>query len=202
MSTMKRRLLAAVLALSQALALAQVPTPTPTPTPTFADTVQERAAKALFWGDWDELERLHAAARTATQRATEGSLPACLFARGIGRGYDEESLAYFESRVAGTREWTQRRPDSALAHALHVEMLVDLAWFYRSGGYAKTVSAQRLTDFRAKLNEALAYAKAHGSAMTQHNDYTRPLGPADARTERQHRQADGGCPSGPAQGAG
>jgi len=167
MKTLKRHLLAALLALCPAFALAQAPV--------LADTLQDRAAKALFWGDWDELERLHGAARLDTRRSEEGVLPACLFARGIGRKYDDDSLAYHEARVAGTREWTQRRPDSALAHAVHLEMLVDLAWFHRGSGFANTVSDQRFADFRAKLDEALAYAKANGAVMTQHSFYTRPL---------------------------
>jgi hypothetical protein len=173
MTTLKRHLLAAVLALVHGLVPAQATAPAPAPV--FADTVQERTAQALFWGDWDELERLHAAARTDTQRAQEGSLAACLFARGIGRDYADESLPYFESRVAGTREWVQRRPDSALAHAVHVHALVDLAWFHRGSGFANTVSDQRFADFRAKLNEALAYVKANSAALTRHSFYTRPL---------------------------
>ena len=157
----------------QGLAGAQPPAP-PAPVP-LADVIEDRAADALWWGDWDELERLHAQARLDTRRAQEGEFAVCLFARGVGRKRNGGSQAYFEAVVAGTAEWARRRPELPLAHSLHAEAIVNLAWFYRGGGYAKTVSDQRFEDFHGKLNEALDYTKAHLAVMEQDSFYSRPL---------------------------
>ena len=163
-----------LLALASGLALAQ--TPAPARAPVLADTIYETASAALFWGDWDELERLHAAAQTDLQRAAEGGLASCLFGFGAGRHYNAESQAYHEAVVAATLAWTRSRPDSPLAHAVHLEAMVSHAWFFRGGGYAKTVSDQRFAEFKAKLNEALAYTKANANVMARGgNYYIRPL---------------------------
>jgi hypothetical protein len=174
---LKQILLAGLLAAFQGLAAAQAPAPAPVPVPVpvpepLAESIEDRVASAMFWGDWDEVERLHAAARTQTQRAKEGWLPACLFGSGADRSYDGDSQAYHDARVAATRDWVRRKPESPLAHAMHLD---DLAWFYRGGGFAKTVSDQRFADFHAKLNEALAYTKANAAVMARDNYYVRPL---------------------------
>jgi hypothetical protein len=166
--------LAALLVVAQSLAMAQAPAPAAPKV--LADTVYDNASLALFWGDWDELEQLYAASRTDLQRADEGGLASCRFGQGVGRSYNNESQVYQETVVAATLAWTRSRPDSPLAHAIHLEALVDQAWFFRGGGFAKTVSDQRFADFKAKLNEALAYAKAHGAVMGRgDNYYIRPL---------------------------
>ncbi len=170
---MNRHLLAVLLAAAAGLASAQAPAAANAPS--LADTIEHRAASAMFWGDWDEVERLYAAARAAPQRATEGGQAACLFGVGAERGYGGSSQAYHEARVAGTLEWTRRRPDSPLARAMHLDALVSLAWFYRGAGFANTVSDQRFADFRAKLNEALDYAKANSAVMARDSYYVRPL---------------------------
>lgn len=164
---LKTSIAAALLALAAGLAQAQAPV--------LADSLSDRASQALFWGDWDELERLYAAARTDVQRAAEGGLASCRFGVGLGRRYADESQAYRDAVVAATLDWTRRRPESPLAHAVHLQALVEQAWFIRGAGYAKTVSEQRFAEFRAKLNEALAYAKAHSAVMGRDNYYVRPL---------------------------
>ncbi|MFG6430850.1 hypothetical protein [Roseateles sp. LYH14W] len=165
-------LLAFVLALAQGVAVSQSPPAAPAP---LADTIEDQAAEAMFWGDWAEVERLRAASLTEVQRAQEGGHAACLFGVGADRSYNGNSQAYHEAKVAATLDWARRRPDSPLAHAMHLDALVDQAWFYRGAGYAKTVSDQRFADFRAKLNEALTYAKTHGVVMGRDNYYIRPL---------------------------
>lgn len=168
---------ACLLAIVSGWALAQVAAPVaPASAPrALADTVYERASQASFWGDWDELERLYAATKTDFRRAEVGGLAICRFGDGATRGYDGESSAYHEAQVAATLAWARSRPDSPLAHAFHLQALVDQAWFYRGSGFAKTVSDQRFADFKAKLNEALAYAKANGAVMGRDNFYIRPL---------------------------
>lgn len=159
-------------ALAAALGLAPVAAPAPRP---LADTIENRTVVALWDGDWDEVERLYAQARMDTQRSREGSYAACLFARGVTRKRAGEELADFEAKVAKTRDWVRRRPESALAPAIHVEALLDLAWFYRGSGYANTVSEQRFEEFRAKLEEAFAYTSSHLDVMEKESFYTRPL---------------------------
>jgi hypothetical protein len=178
--TLNRYLAACLLAASPALALAQPSTAASAPTtaasaPVLADTIYDRTSQAVFWGDWDELERLYAAARTDLQRATEGGLATCAFGYGVSRSYTGESQPYHEALVAATRAWARSRPNSPLAHAVHLQMLVDQAWFSRGNGFAKTVSDQRFADFKAKLNEALAYTKANAAVMAGDNYYVRPL---------------------------
>lgn len=170
-----RAALAGLLAASAWGAQAQsVAAPAATPR-VLADTVYDGASEALFWGDWDELERLYAAARQDLQRAEEGGLASCRFGHGIWRSYAGESVAYHEAVAANTLAWARSRPQSPLAHAVHLQALVDLAWYHRGGGFANTVSDQRFADFKAKLNDALAYAKAHGDVMGRDNFYIRPL---------------------------
>ncbi|HEV6967576.1 MAG TPA: hypothetical protein VK305_19430 [Roseateles sp.] len=169
-----RQLLTWLLAAAPALSLAQATAPAGSSV--LADTIADRAATAVFWADWDEVERLYTAAQSDLQRGDDGGLLAsCRFGLGVGHSYLDESQAYQDARVASTLDWTRRRPESALAHAVHLEALVDQAWFIRGSGYAKTVSDQRFAEFSAKLNEALAYTKAHSAVMGRDNYYIRPL---------------------------
>ena len=155
---MRLSLLACVLTLALAGVRAQT-------VEALADTVYERASNAVFWGDWDELERLDAAARVDTQRARNGGLALCQINSALARSYASPSLQYHEARVAGTLAWAQRRPELALAHAAHLEALSDLAWFHRGSGYANTVSEQRFKDFHAALDRALGYADQHAAVL-------------------------------------
>lgn len=170
---LKRHGFAWLLAAVTSLAAAQQPVPTAAPV--LADTLYDRASQALFWGDWQEIERLYAAAQSDLQRSEEGGLASCRFGIGLGRNYNGESHAYHEAMVAATRDWTRRRPESPLAHAVHLQALVKQAWFIRGSGFAKTVSDQRFAEFRAKLNEALTYTKTHAAVMGRDNYYIRPL---------------------------
>jgi len=136
------------------------------PLPSLANSAYERAHRAMYWADWDELERLDAAARVDPERARNGGLALCQVREAIGRGHGNPSLAYHEARVAGTLAWAQRRPELALAHAAHLEALSGLAWFHRGGGYANTVSDQRFRDFRATLDRAQAYAEQHAAVLS------------------------------------
>ena len=173
--------LACLFAFSSSVALSQVPTTAAVdaPVPVLADTVYDRTAVAMSWADWEEMERLYAEARTDMRRAAEGGLAVCLFGNGVVRGYAGESQAYHETRVAATLAWARTRPDSPLAHAVHLQSLVNQAWFFRGGGFAKTVSDQRFADFKAKLNEALAYMQAHAAVLERDNYYIRPFAGAD-----------------------
>jgi hypothetical protein len=169
-----RQLMTWLLAAAPALSMAQVTAPTGSAA--LADTITDRVATAVFWADWDELEQLYTAAQSDLQRGDEGGLLAsCRFGFGVGHNYLDESQAYQDARVASTLDWVRRRPDSALAQAVHLQALVSQAWFIRGSGFAKTVSDQRFAEFRAKLNEALAYTKAHSAVMGRGNYYIRPL---------------------------
>lgn len=171
------RLLMGGLVLAAGLAVAQAPAPAPAPAAqkVLADTIYDSASLALLWGDWDELERLYAAARTDLQRGDEGALASCRFGHGVERGYNGESQIYQETVVAATLAWARSRPDSPLAHTVHLQSLIDQAWFFRGGGFAKEVSDQRFADFKAKLGEALAYAKANGAVLGSDNYFVRTL---------------------------
>ena len=170
---MTRRLMAWALVAAQGLALAQTSPPAAS---ALADGIKEQAAEAMFWADWDELERLHAAAKSGPHRGKEGLLVAsCRFAFGVSNRYEGESQSYHDARVASTLDWVRRRPESPLAHAVHLSALADNAWFIRGVGYAKTVSDQRFAEFRAKVNEALAYANAHSAVMARDSYYVSPL---------------------------
>lgn len=140
-----------------------------------ADTAYEQASSALFWGDWDELERLHAAARVEPRRARDGALALCQVHSALSRRYESRSLAYHEARIAGSQAWAQKRPALAFAHAVHLRALSDLAWFYRGGGYANTVAEQRFNDFRATLDRALAYADQHAAVLAGDGDAAQVL---------------------------
>ncbi|WP_457421710.1 hypothetical protein [Roseateles sp. P5_E7] len=130
------------------------------------DDIHYQAASATYWADWDELERLGAAARAAPQWSRDGALALCSFRHGLGSGAIDQSLAYHEARVAGTLAWAQRRPELALAHASHLRALVDMAWFQSGSAFANTTPGDRRKDYRVTVDRVQAYAEQHAAALS------------------------------------
>lgn len=131
-----------------------------------ADTLLVDGPKAVFWADWDEVERLDAAARQDARRAANGGLAFCQMRDALNWKYASSSLAYHEAHVVATAAWAARRPELPVAHVAHLQALSQLAWFHRGGGYVSSVSEQRLQDFHRTLDRAVAYAQRHAAILS------------------------------------
>ncbi len=173
--SLKQRLAAlwmALLAVAPACdsALAQ-----PTPAAVLADGIKERAATAAFWADWDEVARLFAAAKLDPTPSREGWQASCEFMEGAARSFGNRAQTWHEALSASTLAWVRRQPDSPLAHTVHLNALVQRAWFHRGGGYSDTVSEQSLAEFNAKLQEALSYFNANAAVITREAVHLGPV---------------------------
>ena len=73
----------------------------------------------------------------------------------------DRSEPYLRELEALTLQWAAEHPKSSLAHVLHAQVLVQHAWSYRGGGYAKEVPPQAWADFHNYLQRAAEYLKAH-----------------------------------------
>lgn len=134
------------------------------PEPDENERVAADAQAALWWADFDELERQHALYQQAGQRTASGRSKLVLFRRGLGRvmnGPERAIDAYFVQMEALTLQWAQARPASALAHVLHAAALVAHAWSYRGSGYANTVPPEAWRDFERYIAKATDYLAKH-----------------------------------------
>jgi len=130
--------------------------------------INDQAADAFWWGDFDELERLHAQLRNSDQRNERGTLLLHEFRSGLNRvfdGYDHDTSAYFVEIEALTRQWATEHPRSALAHAMHARALYEHAWSYRGTGYANAVPPHAWADFRKYIRLASDHMATHSSVV-------------------------------------
>ena len=114
----------------------------------------QQKAKALFASrDFDALDALAGSHRESK---------AC-YANGVWKLNEvhvglqlprEASDAAWKTHLATLRNWTESKPESITARTKLAAELVSYAWRARGGGYAKTVSQEGWTVFRANLNEA------------------------------------------------
>jgi hypothetical protein len=127
-------------------------------------TLADQAADAFWWGDFEELERLYALARSSSQRTAAGATQIQEFRAGVSRplrGNTADSDAYYVQVLALTRQWTQRRPASPLAHLLYARALYGQAWFVRGGAYAGSVPPQAMAEFEKGIRAAVEHLTTH-----------------------------------------
>jgi hypothetical protein len=127
-------------------------------------SINEQAAQALWWGDFDELERMHALYLQPGQRAADGNPHLTAFRHGIKRvlkGKKNAPEAYFVEQEALTRQWAIEHPKSALAHAMYAAALAAHGWSYRGTDYAKTVPPEAWESFRSYIQKAINYMSAN-----------------------------------------
>jgi hypothetical protein len=143
------------------------------------DQIKDQASEALFWGDIEALERLHAQYQQAGQRTASGRSKLVLFWQGIDfvlDGPKGANSAYFEQMEAFTLRWAQQRPDSAFVHVLYADALRAHAWWHRGTGFANTVSPQARREFERRIEQALAYLSKHAkTAMRSSSGYAKLL---------------------------
>ena len=111
--------------------------------------MDELALDALWWGDFEEFERLYGVANVAQERSKSGETSVDLFRTGIGRvmrGGEAGGDAYIAQFEALARQWVSERPDSVLAHLLLVRTLYERAWTYRGGGFAGRFATMRRSE--------------------------------------------------------
>lgn len=132
------------------------------------ETIGEQAAQALWWGDWEELERLHAGYSQPGQFVANGRSKVSAFRAGADRvlkGKKQDPDAYFAELDALTLQWATQHPGSSLAQVLHASALLSHAWSYRGSGFSNTVPPQAWEDFGAYVQRAAAHMSAHADAM-------------------------------------
>ncbi len=140
-------------------------------------TMIQRVERALWWGDFAELERLLRLAEADTGIDDNGDTELMKFNRGMGYlgSRAHEHPAYLNEVLRLTQDWAASRPDSALAHRLVAEAHIDLAWYERGGGYANTVSEQGWKAFRSHVEAARAYLLHHPAALEHSSQPYHPL---------------------------
>lgn len=133
-----------------------------------AKSVEDRAADALWWGDFEDLERVYAEARDPARRNAQGRAELGGFLAGVGRvmrGHAGAPEGYFAQMVALTRRWTVEKPKSPLAKLLHARALYQRAWHDRGGGPASKVPPEAMADFEAGMRWAADYLGAQWNDM-------------------------------------
>jgi hypothetical protein len=121
-------------------------------------------AQAFWKGDFAALEKLNNRLKHGKHFAPDGSSELEFFRLGLRKVPDsvaEHSEPYLRELEALTLQWATEHPKSSLAHILYAEVLVQHAWSYRGGGYAKDVPPEAWADFRTYLQRAVDYLKAH-----------------------------------------
>jgi hypothetical protein len=122
------------------------------------------AAQAFWKGDFDTLEKLNNRLKHGKHFAPDAGSELEYFRLGLGKvpqSVADHNEPYLRELEALTLQWAIEHPKSSLAHILHAEVLVQHAWSYRGGGYAKDVPPEAWADFHKYLQRAAEYLKAH-----------------------------------------
>jgi Domain of unknown function (DUF4034) len=127
-------------------------------------TIDKRAEQAYWWGDFDQLQRLHDQYLRPGERVPTGALKLSAFGAGLSRVVNhkiKQRTEYLAELEALTLRWTQQHPRSSLAHSMHAEVLMAVAWSYRGTGFANTVPPQAWAEFRTHVQRAVDHMVKH-----------------------------------------
>jgi hypothetical protein len=127
------------------------------------ERISDGAMNAFWWGDFDELERLHTLYQQPGQRTAAGRSKLVLFRDGLSNVYSGPKGAqdgYFQQIEALTLQWARSKPQSALAQVMHAKALSQHGWSYRGNGYAKTVPPEAWRDFERYVRQAIDHLAA------------------------------------------
>lgn len=133
----------------------------------------ERAARdALWWGDFAELERLHAAAALSPRRVGDGFTLRLYFHDALDAVFDRDPVTedYHRHLTALTARWAREHPSSTLAHQMHLRARTALAWWHRGTGFANTVSPDALKQFHAEIAAAIDYLTRHADVVLRNSE--------------------------------
>jgi hypothetical protein len=161
----RQRLGALFIALAAASAMA---TTAPAAQAAPVESVEEGAADAFWWADFEKLEALYARARQSHVRDAQGKRDIDHFRTGVARvfnGHDSDSSAYFAQLVHLTRSYAEAHSQSSLAHVLVARALYARAWAVRGGGYAREVPPPAMAAFAKDVRAAEQYLADHASAV-------------------------------------
>jgi hypothetical protein len=129
----------------------------------------EAVTDAFWWGDFAELQRLHALLQAPGDRDVHGQHRMAVFRRGVRPIVDRDpaSEGYHQHLVALTARWARDHPGSPLAHQLHLQARLAMAWWHRGTGYANTVSPDAWKRFRGEIDAAIAHLTTHAEVALQ-----------------------------------
>lgn len=132
------------------------------------DPIAAHAEEAMWYGDFEALERLYAQAQTSTAinefngRSAVGSVRSgmsSVFKYGDLNGF------YFRELEQLTASWARERPRSVLAQLLHARALYARAWHVRGGGYWSTVPEPAKAEFQRLIARALQQITDHAQLL-------------------------------------
>jgi hypothetical protein len=121
------------------------------------DPLAADAEEAMWYGDFDALEKLYARAQATSEvnpvngRSAVGSVRAGMSS---AFKYGELDDFYFRELERLTARWAQERPRSALARLLYARALYARAWHVRGGGYWRTVPEPAKAEFQQLIGRA------------------------------------------------
>lgn len=132
------------------------------------DPLSQQAELALWWGDFDTLEKLYLDAgrskdvneyngRTARQ-SVRGGLAETL-------KYDHLNDAYFREFELLTERWAREQPQSVLAQLLYARVLYGRAWHIRGNGYWSGVPRGAKDEFVRLIAKAEAHIADRSSLL-------------------------------------
>ncbi len=108
---------------------------------------------------FDQLEKIMKDWRQTRKRARDGVY---LFRRGydgINRGFGDLSQKDLAGQIKLLERWKAKYPQSVTAQVALLDAHVNLAWEYRGGGYANTISKSGKENFEKYLETAYQLAK-------------------------------------------
>lgn len=120
--------------------------------------------QAFWWGDLAALEKQHAYVSQPGRFAPDGTSELDLFRTGLKQVINnavKQREPYLQELEALTLQWAAERPQSALVHMLHAEVLAAHGWYYRGGGLARDVPPHAWKDFESYLKRAAGYLADH-----------------------------------------
>jgi hypothetical protein len=122
------------------------------------------ARQAFWWGDFDALEKQNAEFSQSGRFLPDGSSELDLFRFGLNGVIANAAKLrepYLQELEALTLRWATERPQSALAHVLHAQVLRAHGWSYRGTGLARDVPPHAWKEFEDYLKRAAAYLASH-----------------------------------------
>lgn len=129
------------------------------------DQVYEQARDAMWWGDFEALERMHALYQQPAQRlSSEGRSTLAAVRRGLASPVGPRLKAgdgYFKQVDDLTLQWAKDHPNSAVAHVLHAGALRRHGLAHRGGEFASKVPEEAWREFKRYVDAAIAYLLRH-----------------------------------------
>lgn len=143
--------------------------------PVRADEHAERAAVMKKVGalmdarDFKALEQLAEQYRGTEARTSSGVWMLTQYYDGVSTYFNtrDKDPAVWNERAALATAWWNAYPDSPTPRLITAQLLVNTAWSYRGGGYARTVPRERWAAFRKQNAEAAEFIRKQKSVAVR-----------------------------------